>query len=138
MEDSKTESYVWEFIIYLHTCKANNTVDWRNRATNFPDSVTTSLADLLPANSYIKYNYTQRQYQVKKKTFSYPNTGITTSPFLSCDIFPLISFSWNQFESIYCEELESLAGNLFHFPKGLLPGSAVCWIFKLLAEIFTF
>jgi hypothetical protein len=31
------------------------------RATNFPDSVTTSLADLLPANSYIKYNYTPRQ-----------------------------------------------------------------------------
>ncbi len=35
---------------------------WRFRATDFPYSLTTSLADLLPANSYIKYYYGPRQY----------------------------------------------------------------------------
>ncbi len=51
-----------ESLLYIYT-RVRRTINWRNRATNFPDSVTTSLADLLPANSYIKYNYTPRQFQ---------------------------------------------------------------------------
>ncbi len=60
VEDSKKESYVWD-LLYICT-RVKQAIYWRNRATNFPDSETTSLADLLPANSYIKYNYTPRQY----------------------------------------------------------------------------
>jgi hypothetical protein len=50
-----------ESLLYIYT-RVRQAINSRNRATNFPDSVTTSLADLLPANSYIKYNYTPRQY----------------------------------------------------------------------------
>ncbi len=56
---SMCAKYVWGFIRVL--TRASKAIDWRIRATNFPYSLTTSFADLLPANSYIKYYYGPRQ-----------------------------------------------------------------------------